>query len=156
MSQANERSSSVCSSSSSGSRPPSTHYELLVIKFLFGLMQCNDRRPGMAVAMEPETAIETPNSQFIRRCLVRCGCGRGRRGHVKRGGITASPVYSGATVRVATPLIAVASIFSRLSFVLRATVSFFCFHFHFNFYLHFQREREGLGRVQREARLICM
>lgn len=57
-------------------------------------------------------------------------------------GITASPLYSEASVRVVTPLIAATSIYARLSFVLRVSVSFlFSFSFLFTFSEYEKRKR---------------
>lgn len=65
-------------------------------------------------------------------------------------GITASTLCSEASVRVATPLIAAASIYARLSFVLRVSVSFlFSFSFLFTFS---EYEKWKRGRVKREKR----
>lgn len=70
-------------------------------------------------------------------CLVRVWApGRG-----KGAALQHLPVYSRATVRVATPLIA-AQLQSSPDFHLFCEL-FLCFHFHFNFYLHLQGERVG-------------
>lgn len=140
MSQANERSADAMRAMPRTPShvplppPPSTHFELLVIKFLFNLMQCQRERLPI-----PSSLDDVLFGAGRRWCGWRQGA---RRGSGCCLGITASQLYSEASVQVATPLIAAASIYARLSFVLRVSVSFlFSFSFLFTFSEYEKRKR---------------